>query len=183
MIPTIDIAGGNDLKRRWGRCVLVGALLVALGAAAITTAVTTTQLAMLVIGALLAAAGVFTLVHGFAQRGWGGLFLDLLTGTLYIVVGFLMLANPAASAATLTLAIAMFLLFAGLLRSILAISLRFPHWGWLLFSGSINLLLGMMIWRQWPLAGLWLIGFVIGLELMLYGWSLILLGLTVKRLP
>jgi len=40
-----------------------------------------------------------------------------------------------------------------------------------------------MIWRQWPLSGLWLIGFVIGLEVMLYGWSLVLLGLTIKRLP
>jgi uncharacterized membrane protein HdeD (DUF308 family) len=74
-------------------------------------------------------------------------------------------------------------LFGGLLRSILAVVLRLPHWGWLLFSGAINLLLGSMIWRQWPLSGLWLIGFVIGLEVMLYGWSLVLLGLTIKRLP
>jgi uncharacterized membrane protein HdeD (DUF308 family) len=107
----MKIIGCNVAKPRWGRCVLAGILLVALGAAAVTTSITATRFVMLVIGALLIAAGLSTLVHGFSQRGWSSLFLDILTGAVYLVGGALMLTCPAASAATLTLVIAMCLVF------------------------------------------------------------------------
>jgi uncharacterized membrane protein HdeD (DUF308 family) len=40
-----------------------------------------------------------------------------------------------------------------------------------------------MIWRQWPVSGLWVIGLFIGIDLIFYGWSLVMLGLLAKRLP
>lgn len=59
---------------------------------------------------------------------------------------------------------------------------RFQNEIWLLSHGAINLLLGIMTWQQWPLSGHWVIGLIAGIDLMLNGWSLIMLGLAVKKL-
>ena len=48
-------------------------------------------------------------------------FIDLLTGILYVVVGFMVVANPGATAVALTLLIAMFLVFSGLFRIVAAL--------------------------------------------------------------
>jgi uncharacterized membrane protein HdeD (DUF308 family) len=110
-------------------------------------------------------------------------FIDLLTGILYVVVGFMIVANPGAAAITLTLLIALFLIFTGIFRIVVALMTRFPHWGWLALHGLVNLLLGIAIWRQWPLSGLWVIGLFVGIDMVFNGWSLVMLGLTARRLP
>jgi uncharacterized membrane protein HdeD (DUF308 family) len=113
--------------------------------------------------------------------GW--VFIDLLTGILYVVVGFMMVANPGVAAVTLTLLIALFLMFGGIFRIVVALMLQFPHRGWLVLHGLINLLLGIGIWRQWPLSGLWVIGLFVGIDMVFNGWSLVMLGLAAKKLP
>jgi uncharacterized membrane protein HdeD (DUF308 family) len=47
----------------------------------------------------------------------------------------------------------------------------------------VNLLLGIAVWRQWPLSGLWVIGLFVGIDMLLNGWSLVMLGLAAKNLP
>lgn len=60
---------------------------------------------------------------------------------------------------------------------------RFQNWGWLLLHRVVNLLLGLAIWRQWPLSGLRVIGLFVGIDILLNDWSLVMLGLTAKNLP
>ena len=59
---------------------------------------------------------------------------------------------------------------------------RFPHWGWTLVGGIINLVLGIMIWQQWPVSGLWVIGLFVGIDLIFTGWTWVMLALSVKKL-
>jgi uncharacterized membrane protein HdeD (DUF308 family) len=120
-------------------------------------------------------------VHAFAFKEWSGFFIDLLTGLLYIAVGFMIVANPEVSAASLTLLIALFLIFGGIFKIAVAITTRYQHWGWLLLYGVVTLALGISIWRQWPLSGLWVIGLFVGIDMILNGWSLVMLGLIAKR--
>jgi len=47
----------------------------------------------------------------------------------------------------------------------------FPHWGWTLAGGAINLILGILIWQQWPEAALWVIGLFVGIDLIFTGWT------------
>jgi uncharacterized membrane protein HdeD (DUF308 family) len=138
---------------------------------------------MVFVGWLLIIGGVLEALHAFTCKAWSGFFIDLLTGILYIVVGFMIVANPGATAVTLTLLIAMFLIFGGIFRIVTAIILRYQHWAWLLLHGVINLLLGIAIWRQWPLSGLWVIGLFVGIDMLFNGWSLVMLGLTARKLP
>jgi uncharacterized membrane protein HdeD (DUF308 family) len=53
-------------------------------------------------------------------------------------------------------------------------------WGVMLFNGIVTLLLGIMIWRQFPLSGAWAVGILFGVKLMLSGWSLIFIGRSVR---
>ncbi len=123
---------------------------------------------------------VFT--HFPAQK-WSGFFIDLLTGILYVVVGFMLIRSPGETATALTLLIAMFLLFGGIFRVAVAIATRYHNWGWLLLHGIVDVLLGVLIWKQWPLSGLWVIGLFVGIDMLLNGWTLVMLGLAARRLP
>ena len=53
-------------------------------------------------------------------------------------------------------------------------------WGWLLASGIVSVVLGWMIWAQWPASGLWVIGLLVGIQLLFTGWSLVMLALVAR---
>ena len=95
----------------------------------------------------------------------------------------MIVANPAATAITLTLLIAIVLIFGGVFRIAVALSVRYPNSLWLLLHGVINLILGFSIWQQWPFDGLWVIGMFVGIDMIFNGWSLVMLGLAAKNLP
>jgi uncharacterized membrane protein HdeD (DUF308 family) len=176
-------AAAEELRRNAGWFLGFGILLVVLGMIALGSAALMTLASVLLFGWLLIFAGVMDAVQAFRCKGWSGFFVDLLTGVLYLVVGFMVVANPGATAVALTLLIAMFLILGGLFRIVAAIAARTPHWGWVLLHGVVSLVLGVAIWRQWPLSGLWVIGLFVGIEMIFNGWSLVMLGLAAKKLP
>lgn len=180
---SLHLFGLDELKRRWGWFLGLGIALILLGTIALGASVLMTLATMVFIGWLMIVGGVVEVVHAFGIKHWGGFFIDLLTGILYVVVGFMIVANPGATAVTLTLLIAMFLIFGGIFRIVTAIIVRFQNWIWLILHGIVNLLLGILIWRQWPFSGLWVIGFFIGIDMIFNGWSLVMLGLAAKKLP
>ena len=59
---------------------------------------------------------------------------------------------------------------------------KFPHWGWILAGGVINLILGILIWQQWPEAAFWVIGLFVGIDLIFTGWTWVILSLAIKNL-
>ena len=179
---SLHLVGTGDLRKRWRSVVWLGVLLLALGVIATSAAPFLTLATMVFIGGLLIVVGIIQGLHAFASRAWGGSFLDLLSGILYAVIGFMIVANPGATAEALTLLIVMFLIFGGIFRIVIASMIRFHNAAWLLLHGAINLLLGIMIWQQWPLSGHWIIGLFVGIDLMFNGWSLIMLGLAAKKL-
>jgi uncharacterized membrane protein HdeD (DUF308 family) len=173
---------GEQLQKRWMWFFGLGVVLIVLGAIALGASVFVTLASMLLIGWLLIAGGVLEVIHAFACKEWSGFFIDLLSGLLYVAVGFMIVANPEISAISLTLLIALFLIFGGTFKIAVAITSRYQHWGWLLLSGVVTLALGIMIWRQWPLSGLWVVGLFVGIDMILNGWSLVMLGIAAKRL-
>ena len=179
----IQLTGADELRRSWGWFLGLGIVLIILGAIAIGSAFLMTIASVWLFGWLLIIGGVMEVVHAFWHKRWAGFFLDLLTGLLYVVVGWMMVNNPQESALLLTLIIAMFLVFEGVLRIVTAITVRYPHWGSVLFNGVISLLLGILIWRRWPVSGLWAIGLFVGIEMLLNGWSLVRLSMTGRNLP
>lgn len=125
----------------------------------------------------LFAAGAQTAAAMFA-RNWGGFFLFVLLGVVYAVAGFLTLQHPLLAAETLTLMLAAAFLVAGAFRIIVALLERFPCWGWVLGNGILTMLLGLVIWQEWPDSGLWVLGLFVGIELIMNGvsWSVFAVG-------
>ncbi|HEV2730276.1 MAG TPA: hypothetical protein VGV15_09615, partial [Terriglobales bacterium] len=81
-----------------------------------------------------------------------------------------------------TLLFASFFTVIGIFRMIAAIRLKFPNWGWAVFDGTVTLLLGILLWAEWPWSGFWFLGLSIGISLLLRGWSYVMLALAVRGL-
>ena len=115
------------------------------------------------------------------SRRWRQLLISAVVVPLAsVVAGFLLVTNPAAGALVLTLLMAMFFMIGGLFRIITPIVMHLPHRGWLLLSGVVTLLLGVFIWRQLPGAAVWVIGTLVGIDMIFIGWSWVMLALVVK---
>jgi uncharacterized membrane protein HdeD (DUF308 family) len=183
MEQAIQLSGAGELRRSWGWYLALGIVLIVLGTIAIGSTLVMTIASVFFFGWLLIIGGAMEVIHAFWHKRWAGFFLDLLTGILYVVAGWMMVSNPQESALLLTLVIAMFLVFEGVFRIVAALAARYPHWGWVMFNGVISLILGIMIWRQWPYSGLWVIGLFVGIEMLLNGWSLVMLSLASRNLP
>ena len=182
-VTGLHLVGVEQLKRRWAWYLALGVLLVLLGTVALGSAVKATIITTIVVGWLMIFGGVAEAVHAFTCKRWGGFFIDLFSGILYAVVGMMLVANPVKLALGLTLLIAVFLIFGGVFRIVVALTGGFQHWMWLLLSGVINVALGLMIWNELPDAGLWVIGLFVGIDMIFNGWSLIMLSLAAKNLP
>jgi uncharacterized membrane protein HdeD (DUF308 family) len=175
-----DLKGIRD---SWFCFVLLGLALVVLGVVALSYSVITSVVAMLFIGGFLAVAGVFYIVGAFFTRGWGGFFLSLLSGVLSLAVGAIILDRPVEAELIYTLVMAIFFFAEGLFRIVAAVAGRFRDWGWVLLSGVFTLVLGVMIWRQWPLSGLLVIGLFVGINMIMNGAAYVALGLRARRIP
>jgi uncharacterized membrane protein HdeD (DUF308 family) len=149
-----------------------GIAFVVLGVIALAFSVMTTLASVFVLGWILAFAGIFEAFHAFKLPRWSGFLLELLAAILYVVVGVLMIVRPAAEALSLTLLIGAFFLVGGIFRIVAAAAMRPPHWVWLLMSGLVTLVLGLLIVAEWPASGLWVIGMFLGIDLIFSGTSL-----------
>jgi uncharacterized membrane protein HdeD (DUF308 family) len=181
MTPFVPSTGIEEVRKHSTWFLVLGIALVILGMIAIGWAVATTIVSVIFLGWLLIIGGVLHVFHGFKHRPWSGFFINLLAGVLYAVAGFVMVANPALAAVTLTLLIAMILIVAGLFRLFVAFSTPLDHRGWLILNGVVSILLGVMIWRSWPVSGLWVIGMFVGIDMIFDGWTEIMLALSVRR--
>ena len=173
----------DALRGNWFWFVILGVSLVVLGTVALGSVVIASLAAAAAIGVLLLLGGVAEAVGAFWCRGWSGFFLELLSGVLSIVVGLLFLRAPADALAALTLLVACFLMVGGFFKIVTAVVYRFAAWGWSLAGGIIDVILGEMIWQEWPASGLWVIGLFVGINLLFRGFNWIALGLALRSLP
>jgi uncharacterized membrane protein HdeD (DUF308 family) len=134
-------------------------------------------------GFLMIAGGIAEIINAFHAGRWSGTLIHLLLGVLYAVVGLMIVDQPESAAIQLTLIIAIFLILSGIMRIVFAISERFTGWGWVLLNGGITLWLGMLIYKQWPVSGLWVIGLFIGIDLIFNGWAWIMLAIGLRSTP
>src|SRR5262245_43777281 len=173
----------RHLRSSWWWFLLLGILLAVCGSAALVfPAVTafTSFVAVAVLGVTLMISGVATIVASFWAGRWSGLLVQLLVGILYVVAGLAVTDAPAGAALSLTVFLATLCIVAGAFRAAAALVVRFPHWGWTLLNGVVTLMCGVIIYRHMPGAALWVIGLLVGVDLLFQGWTWIMLGLAVR---
>jgi uncharacterized membrane protein HdeD (DUF308 family) len=176
-------AGIEKARESWGWFLALGIALVVLGVSCVAFNVIATVTTVLVFGWLLLVSGVFQLGYAFQIRTWSGTLLNLLSALFRGFTGFLLIRYPLMGAEALTVVLAAFLIVTGLFRAIASPMLKFPRWGWAVFSGAITAVLGFILLAQMPVSGIWFIGFAIGVDLIFDGIATLWLATAVHHLP
>jgi uncharacterized membrane protein HdeD (DUF308 family) len=170
-----------EFQKNRGWFMGLGILLIIVGTLAIIYDVAATLISVLFFGWLLVIVGAIEAMQSFWQPRWGGFFLHLIAGILAVVVGFNLVTSPTAGALVLTLVMAVYFIVIGIIRTVTALAMRFPSWGWVLVSGIISFIMGVLIKQQWPYSGLWIIGLFIGIDMIFSGWSYLMLSLAARK--
>lgn len=135
------------------------------------------------IGVLMIVAGIARLVGAFSAGSFGAGALSFVWGILVATAGFFMLSNPGVGLATLTLMLSMMFFVSGISECVAAFQARpVRGWGWMLFGGAASVLLAIMVWRQFPFSGIWLVGTLVGVKLLLNGITLVTFGGAARKM-
>lgn len=169
----------TESKKGINGSLLIGVLLIVLGLVAIAQPAVSTIFAETWFALILVSAGAAKLTYAFQTRDSGGFVWKLLLSILYIAIGVMLFVSPLKGVLTLTLLLGSFLLTEGVFNLILAFRLRGQqNWTWVLVDGIITLVLGGMIWFQWPFNAPWLIGTLVGVSVLFTGISRVMLSLN-----
>jgi uncharacterized membrane protein HdeD (DUF308 family) len=175
-LPAAMVRSGSTLSMLWG------ALLIVLGFLAIGAPFLAAVAVSGVVAWLLVLAGVVHIFTALHTHGAGSIVWKLLVGVAYLAFGGYMILHPLLSVASLTLVLAGLFVIEGILNLVLYARMRSLHGStWILFDGIITLLLGLMIYLQWPSSSLWAIGTLVGVSLMLSGVTRIGMTMAVRK--
>jgi uncharacterized membrane protein HdeD (DUF308 family) len=175
--------GLGPLRAKSGWIIALGVVYLIAGIIALGSVVFATVVTVFVVGVMMLIAGAAEVINAFQIKTWGKFLLWLLLGVLYIVAGFLTFENPLLAAAVLTLLLGFSLIASGIMRIVLGFSMRQgTPWSWVVLSGVVTLLLGLIIVVHWPVSALWVLGVLLGVDLIVAGISWIGIGFGLKRL-
>jgi len=162
--------------------LIQGILLIAAGMLAIIYPVISSAAVVILLGWLLIITGV---VQGFSLIGAGQVphfWLQLISVILAVLIGFLFLRDPAQGMATITLLLIVFFMIEGISKVVFALTIRpFPNWGWVLASGLVGIVLALILWANLPVTALWLVGVLLGLQLISVGAAIAYLAWQVRQ--
>jgi len=182
MSSVAETTGLASLRAKSGWIVALGVVYVIAGLIALGSVVFATVVTVFVVGVMMLLAGVAEVISAFQIKSWGKFLLWVLLGVLYIVAGFATFENPLLAAALLTLLLGFALIASGVMRIVLAFSMKQEMpWVWVAVSGVITLLLGLIILAHWPVSGLYILGLFLGIDLIIAGLGWIGIGLGLKR--
>ena len=180
--PRSLASGIEPLRAKWGWIVALGAVYVVVGFIALGSVVTATAASVLVVGIMMVIAGVAEIINAFQVKTWGKFFLWLILGALYVVAGFVTFENPVLAALVLTLVLGAMLVASGIMRIIIAFSMKEgTPWIWAVVSGLVTLLLGLIILARWPVSSLYVLGLFLGIDLVVAGACWIGIGLGLRQ--
>src|SRR5437879_13454653 len=172
-----------DVHKATTWSIVLSVLMIAACGLAICIPVIAGVTVTALVGWLLIFSGLLHLAFAWRAGRMGAVVWEILLGIVYGAIGFYLVASPVAGLASLTLAIAIYLLIEGVLEFVLSFRLRpAPGSGWLLVDGIITLVLAVMIWSTWPSSALWVVGTLVGISLLFSGITRLMLSMAVRRM-
>jgi uncharacterized membrane protein HdeD (DUF308 family) len=166
-----------------GKSIVWAILLIAFGFLAIALPFATSWGVVVIIAWLIVFSGGFQFIHAFQSKGIGSIVWKLLVAVLYLIVGLYFLINPLLGVAAFTFALAILFIAEGLVDLVAYFQNRSATGsGWILFDGIVTLILGLMVWRQWPSSSLWVIGTLVGISMILTGTTRLMLSVAARSL-
>jgi uncharacterized membrane protein HdeD (DUF308 family) len=148
---------------------LLGIVFIVGGLVVLGDLVVATVVSAVFIGICAIVAGAFELIHAFWTKGWGGFLWQILLGLLYIAGGAILVSQPVSGALFLTWLLGIFLIASGLARIFVGVGSWSNSGALLCLSGVFALIAGLVILSGWPTSGLWVIGLLLGIDLIFNG--------------
>jgi uncharacterized membrane protein HdeD (DUF308 family) len=169
------------LRGKWAAITAFGVLLVILGVAALFFSLIATIATVTLNGILFLVAGAAEIGIGMHSRDWGRFFLWVVGGLVYIAAGVVCIVNPVLASVALTLLLGAGLIAAGAVRAILAFQLPADHPRGLVFLGAaVTILLGLIIVSHWPLDSVYVLGTLLGVDLLFHGVGWVSFGMGLQ---
>lgn len=168
--------GGNAL-------MITGIALALLGVLLLLSPVAVGSAVVKLVALVLVVIGLVQLVQALLSARAVHRTVSIVLGAIVVGVGVLIWFNPEVGSGLLTALLMVFFVVNGLWK--ISSALRFrpaAGWGWLLLAGLVSLVFVYLLWDQWPLAGAWAIGVLVGLDLLLTGLALMLLARTLMAI-
>ncbi len=178
-------AVGEAIRRHWVLFLIQGLIMIVLGILAIGEPMVASVAVALFAGWLFLFSGIVGLAGVFTAHRVPGFWWGLLTALLGIAIGIYLIWRPLAGVVTLTLAVAIYFGAQGITQLITAIAQRnmLRSWGWVVFGGIVNILLAAIIISGFPGTAEWTLGLLFGINLLMWGFSLVMTALACRSAP
>jgi uncharacterized membrane protein HdeD (DUF308 family) len=172
------------IHAHWKLVLAQGIVMMVLGFLAVAEPNVATIAIGIFVGWLFFIGGIFRALSVWQSRGMPGFAWSLLTALLAIALGLILIFRPLAGVLTLTMVLIAFFILEGITAIVLAVQHRehLGSWGWVLFSGIVDLLLAFLIWDGWPSSADWAIGLLVGINMLFFGLSLVMTALAARMM-
>jgi uncharacterized membrane protein HdeD (DUF308 family) len=177
MAEAVAAPVAKAVKKDSTTLIVLGVLTVILGVLALISPMMAGMTVTVMVGFLMIIGGIARTIFAFKAQSWGKGILAFVLGALTLLVGLVMVFRPVLGLTSLTLVLAAYFFIDGIFEIFEAFDLKpLKGWGWMLFGGIVSVLLGFMIWRQWPVSGAWAIGILLGIKLIFAGAAMTAIG-------
>jgi membrane protein HdeD len=173
---------GNERRSAIEILHWLGIALIALGLAAVVAPVVAGSALVIVIGFILLIAGTVPIVRELKAEASKERTIGLILGIITALAGIAVIGHPLFGLKFLTVLLVGYFVAEGVWKTV--VSFRYkpaPGWKWLLASGVLSLVLGLLIWSQWPVSGMWAVGVLVGVNLLGTGLALVTLASTLNK--
>lgn len=173
----------------WRRLLVQGALIVLTGvilAIASTLnpnaiVLTARHLSWLpVSGMVILSLGLLECLDAVLSKETRDFLQNLQVGVLDAVIGGLIILSVTEEPSRFSMMIAAFLIVRGIVRIALAHALRLPHTFATTFGGLLSIVMGFLIWMEWPTGEGWFISLCLNTEIAIRGWAMMTFALWVR---
>ncbi len=172
----------ETVKRHSLWYLVQGALMVLGGIIVLFYPILSSFAVVLFLGWVLIISGIVQGISLIGAQNVPHFWLQLVSVVLSVIVGVLFLRHPGEGLLTLTLLLIVFFMIEGISKLIFALTIRpFPNWGWVLASGIIGILLSFYLWNSLPITAIWLLGALLGIQLICEGAALGYLAWRVRQ--
>jgi uncharacterized membrane protein HdeD (DUF308 family) len=173
----------ETLRAHWRLFLFQGVIMIVIGVLAVAMPVLATIAVDIYVGWLFLISGMIGLVAMFSARNVPGFLWTFVTALLSVAVGGLLLWRPIEGVLSLTIVLTAFFVVEGIFQATAALIYRdgIPgSWGWLLASGLADLALATIIIMGWPGTVVWILGLLVGINLLTSGWAVVMVALGAR---
>ena len=158
-----------------------GIFFIILGVLAIALPLLCAITVEFLLGTLFILAGIMGLLRSFKSKDIPGTIFSILTYLLFLAAGTMILTTPLLGIKILAIILASFFIVSGFFKIIFAFQLKpGKGWTWTLFDGTISIILGIVIFENWPFSAIWIVGLLVGIRLIVLGNAMLMIARGLK---